>query len=77
MKEQDKNSLTISLLEPVVYLKDVDFSGRRRTHNELSSPSMVKGILALRLSKPTEICSIGIELTATSSFQLPEGTSPF
>ena len=72
-EDKDKNKLAIRLAEPVVYLKDVDFSGRHRTHNELSPPSMVRGILVLRLSKPTKICSIDIELTAKSSTHYPEG----
>jgi len=75
-EEKEKSKLTIRLAEPVIYLKDVDFSGRRRTHNELSPPSIVRGILVLRLSKPTKICSIDIELTAKSATRYPEGTLP-
>jgi len=75
-EEKEKSKLTIRLAEPVIYLKDVDFSGRRRTHNELSPPSIVRGILVLHLSKPTKICSIGIELTAKSSTRYPEGALP-
>ena len=75
-EEKDKSGLTIRLAESVTYLKDVDFSGRCRTHNELSPPSMVRGILVLHLSKPTKICSVGIELTARSSTRWPDGTSP-
>jgi len=74
-EDKDKNKLTIRLAEPVVYLKDVDFSGRDRTHNELSPPSMVRGILTLHLSKPTKICSIDVELTAKSSMHYSEGMS--
>ena len=73
-EEKDKSNLTIRLAESVVYLKDVDFSGRHYTHNELSPPSMVRGVLVLHLSKPTKICSIGIELTAKSATRWPEGT---
>lgn len=74
MKErEEKNQLSIRLAEPVIYLKDVDFSGRCLTHNELSPPSMVRGILVLHLSKPTKISSIGIELTARSATRWPEG----
>ena len=73
-EEKDKSKLSIRLAEPVIYLKDVDFSGRRYTHNEFSPPSMVRGILVLNLHKPTKICSIGIELTAKSSTRWPEGT---
>lgn len=72
--EREKSKLTIRLAEPVIYLKDVDFSGRHRTHNEVSPPSMVRGILVLNLSKPTKICSIDIELTAKSATHYPEGT---
>ncbi|KAF9643117.1 hypothetical protein BDM02DRAFT_3132643 [Thelephora ganbajun] len=73
MKERDEKNLTIRLAEPVIYLKDVDFSGRRRTHNELSPPSVVRGLLVLHLSRPTKICSIDIELAAKSSTHYPEG----
>ncbi|KAF9777874.1 hypothetical protein BJ322DRAFT_1176291 [Thelephora terrestris] len=72
-EEKDKSNLTIRLAESVIYLKDVDFSGRHYTHNELSPPSMVRGVLVLHLSKPTKICSIGIELTAKSATRWPEG----
>lgn len=75
-EEKDKSRLTIRLAEPVIYLKDVDFSGRHRTHNELSPPSVVRGILVLHLSKSTKICSIDIELTAKSSTRYPEGMLP-
>lgn len=73
-EDNDKSNLSIRLVEPAVYLKDVDFSGKRRTH--ISPPSMVRGILSLHLSKPTKICSIGIELTAKSNTCWPEGTLP-
>ena len=72
-EEREKSGLTIRLADPVIYLKDVDFSGRHRTHNELSPPSMVRGILVLRLSKPTKISSIGVELTAQSTTRHPQG----
>jgi len=75
-EDKDKSKLAIRLAEPVVYLKDVDFSGRHRTHNELSPPSMVRGILVLRLSKPTKICSIDTQLTAKSLTRYPEGALP-
>jgi len=75
-EEKEKSRLTIRLAEPVIYLKDVDFSGRCRTHNELSLPSMLRGILVLHLSKPTKISSIDIELTAKSCTRYPEGASP-
>jgi hypothetical protein len=75
-EEREKSKLTIRLAEPVIYLKDVDFSGRHRTHNELSPPSLVRGILVLHLSKPTKISSIVVELTAKSSTRHPEGTLP-
>jgi hypothetical protein len=75
-EEKEKTKLAIRLVEPVVYLKDVDFSGRCQTHNELSSPSMVRGVLVLHLSKPTKICSIEIKLTAKSATHYPEGTFP-
>lgn len=76
-EEKDKSKLSIRLTESVIYLKDVDFSGRSYTHNELSPPSMVRGVLVLHLSKPTKICSIGVELTAKSATRWPEGPSFF
>lgn len=73
MSQKLKNSLTIKLTEPVVYLKDVDFTGRRRTHNETAPPSMLRGLLVLTLVKPTRISSIEIELQGRSSITMPEG----
>ena len=73
-EEDHKPGLSIRLIEPVVYLKDVDFSGKGRTHNELSPPSMIRGVLVLRLKKPRRIRSIGIELKAVSLIRLPQGT---
>jgi hypothetical protein len=74
MEENDGGKLLISLVEPVVYLKSAGFSGRRLTRNGLVPPSMIRGVLTLRLSKPTKISSIGIELTAKSYIRLPHGT---
>lgn len=73
MAGQKKNTLTIKLADPVVYLKDVDFTGRRRTHNENSPHSMLRGILVLDIVKPTRISSIEIELQGKSLTAWPEG----
>lgn len=75
-KENDKSTLSIHLLEPTVYLKSADVSGRRRARNEHPQPSAIRGVLALHLSEPRKIYSIGIELTAKSYIRLPHCTFP-
>lgn len=65
------NSLTISLTENTVFLRGVDFTGRRRNHDN-ETPAIIRGLLTLELSKPTRISSIEIELQGKTATSLPD-----
>ena len=68
--EPHRNSLAISLIDPVVFLRGVDFS---RGRHENSSPSILRGLLTLYLTKPTRISSIEVELIGQSVTSWSEG----
>jgi hypothetical protein len=68
-----KNSLTITLTEPVVILRTVDVAGV--SGGGVSSPSMLRGLLALDLVKANRISSIEVELQAISHASWSEGAS--
>jgi hypothetical protein len=68
--EPHRNSLAISLIDPVVFLRGVDFS---RGRHENSSPSILRGLLTLCLTKPTRISSIEVELIGQSLTTWSEG----
>ncbi|KAI0061210.1 hypothetical protein BV25DRAFT_807582 [Artomyces pyxidatus] len=68
-----KNSLNITLTESAVFLRAVDFSGRRHAHDN-APPSMLRGLLTLSLAKPTRISSIEVELQGTAVTTWPEAT---
>ncbi|KZV66431.1 hypothetical protein PENSPDRAFT_654907 [Peniophora sp. CONT] len=74
--KKSSNTLNISLTESTVFLRGVDFTGRRRNHdNEM--PAMIRGLLTLELSKPTRISSIEVELQGKTSSALPDaGVGP-
>jgi hypothetical protein len=59
-----RNTLTISLAEPVVFHRNVD----------ASSTSLLRGLLVLEVSKPTKISSIELELTGKVKISWPQGT---
>lgn len=65
------NSLTISLTENTVFLRGVDFTGRRRNHDN-ETPAIIRGLLTLELFKPTRISSIEIELQGKTATSLPD-----
>jgi arrestin-related trafficking adapter 3/6 len=70
-----KHSLTITLTEPLVILRTVD-DARTRTQRQpdgISSPSMLRGLLALDLAKSSKISSIDVELQVTSWTPWSEG----
>ncbi|KAN0130814.1 hypothetical protein V8E53_011489 [Lactarius tabidus] len=67
-----RNSLAISLIDPVVFLRGVDFS---RGRHENSSPSILRGLLTLCLTKPTRISSIEVELIGQSLTTWSEGSN--
>ncbi|WVQ79308.1 hypothetical protein IAT38_001405 [Cryptococcus sp. DSM 104549] len=69
--------LQIRLTEPVIFLKGpstgLDFRGRPQTVRQDGQPAMVRGLLTLRLSKPTRIRSIVIKLEGKARTEWPEG----
>lgn len=73
-----KNSqpLQIRLTEPVIYLRGTstgaDFRGRPQAAREGTS-AVVRGLLTLRLSKPTRIRNISISLEGNARTEWPEG----
>lgn len=72
--------LQIRLTEPVIFLKGpstgLDFRGRPQTVTEDGQPAMVRGLLTLRLNKPTRIRSITIKLEGKARTEWPEGKAP-
>ena len=70
-----KNSLSITLTEPFVILRTVDAAGSQPLLDEFAPPSVLRGLLALDLSKASKISNIQIELQATSCASWSEGMS--
>ena len=70
--EPHMNSLSISLIDSVVFLRGVDFSTGR---HENAPPSILRGLLTLRLTKPARISSIQVELIGQSLTTWSEGIS--
>ncbi|KAI9441621.1 hypothetical protein H4582DRAFT_1933824 [Lactarius indigo] len=71
--EPHRNSLSISLIDPVVFLRGVDYSSRRSTIRENAPPSVLRGLLTLCLTKPTRISSIQVDLVGQSVVTWSEG----
>ncbi|WVR08168.1 hypothetical protein IAU60_005214 [Kwoniella sp. DSM 27419] len=69
--------LQIRLTEPVIFLKGpstgLDFRGRPQAVRQDGQPAIVRGLLTLRLSKPTRIRSIAIKLEGKARTEWPEG----
>ncbi|KAH9013783.1 hypothetical protein EDB84DRAFT_881480 [Lactarius hengduanensis] len=72
--EPHKNSLSISLIDPIVFLRGVDYSSRRSIAHENAPPSILRGLLTLCLTKPTRISSIQVDLVGQSVVTWSEGT---
>ena len=71
-----KNSLMITLTEPVVILRTVDIAGVHSPPDEdISPPSVLRGLLALDLAKANRISSIEVELQAICHASWSEGAS--
>lgn len=72
--------LQIRLTEPVIFLKGpstgLDFRGRPQAVRQDGQPAMVRGLLTLRLNKPTRIRSITIKLEGKARTEWPEGKAP-
>jgi arrestin-related trafficking adapter 3/6 len=70
-----KSSLSITLTEPFVILRTVDVAGSQPHLGEFAPPSVLRGLLALDLSKASKISSIQMELQAMSYVSWSEGMS--
>ena len=70
-----KSSLTITLTEPLVILRNVDTAGAQSLPGGIAPPSVLRGLLALDLSKASRISSIEVELQASSFASWSEGGS--
>jgi hypothetical protein len=70
-----KSSLTITLTEPLVILRTVDVAGAQSLPGAGAPPSVVRGLLALDLSKASRILTIEVELQAISYSSWSEGVS--
>jgi hypothetical protein len=75
MSTPSKSSLTITLTEPLVILRTVDIAGAQSLPGGVAPPSVVRGLLALDLSKASRISCIQVELQATSFSSWSEGLS--
>ena len=66
----------ITLTEPVVILRTVDIARvQSPPDEEISPPSVLRGLLALDLAKANRISSIEVELQAISHASWSEGAS--
>jgi hypothetical protein len=76
-----KQPLQIRLTEPVIFLRGpstgLDFRGRPQAVREDAPPAMLRGLLTLRLSKPTRIRKIEIKLEGKARTEWPEGKPPY
>jgi arrestin-related trafficking adapter 3/6 len=68
-----KNSLTITLTEPLVVLRTVNVARVQSQSEAMSPPSMLRGLLALDLAKASKISSIDVELQVVSCARWAEG----
>ncbi|KAH9067647.1 hypothetical protein EDB87DRAFT_1584443 [Lactarius vividus] len=73
--EPHSNSLSISLIDPIVFLRGVDHSSWRATVHENAPPSILRGLLTLCLTKPTRISSIQVELIGQSMTTWLDGSA--
>lgn len=74
-----KNSLSIRLTEPVIFLRSATeqaSSRRQRGRVGNDAPALLRGLLTLKLTKPARISSIEVILQGISQTQLPE-SEPF
>ncbi|KAN0064795.1 hypothetical protein ACQY0O_001852 [Thecaphora frezii] len=74
-------SVTITQLEPVVYLRGQsasgeDARGRRRPVNVDAPPSQLRGLITVYLPKPCKVREITVSLTGTARTDWPEGIGP-
>lgn len=69
----NKKQLSITLTEPVVFLRSSDPLGRHPDPND--PPTIVRGVLTLNVLKPIAISSIDVELSGTLTTHYPDGLS--
>lgn len=78
VKQPQNQPLQIRLTEPVIFLRGpstgFDFRGRPQVVRD-GQPAMLRGLLTLRLSKPTRIRSITVKLEGKARTEWPEGRS--
>jgi arrestin-related trafficking adapter 3/6 len=74
----NRNSATLRLTEPVIFLRNGSdsSSGRRRVGGADCPPALLRGLLTLKLVKPTRVKSIEVLLEGISKTDWPDGT-PF
>ena len=69
--------LQIRLTEPVIFLRGpstgFDFRGRPQIVRADAPPAMLRGLLTLRLNKPTRIRKIDIKFEGKARTEWPEG----
>ncbi len=69
--------LQIRLTEPVIFLRGpstgLDFRGRPQVVRDDGQPAMLRGLLTVRLAKPTRIRTISIQLAGKARTEWPEG----
>ncbi|KAF9228445.1 hypothetical protein BS17DRAFT_773743 [Gyrodon lividus] len=70
----EKNSLSIRLTEPVVWLRCTEHE--RRHGDDTLPPAVVRGLLTLELAKPTKISSIELELQGKAATRWTKGAGP-
>lgn len=75
----NRNTLSLRLTEPVVFLRSgSDSASRRRRRGRAEyPPTLLRGILTLNLTKPTRIKSIEVEFEGISRTDWPDGSSIF
>ncbi|KAG8949391.1 hypothetical protein FRC04_008626 [Tulasnella sp. 424] len=72
-------SLHLGLTEPAVFLRhssDIAASGRRRQVSAEDGPSIIRGVVTLKVPKRTRIKNIEVFLTGTVATEWPEGIGP-
>lgn len=72
----EKSSLTIRLTEPVVPLRNTPERASRHHDSEMLPPAIVRGLLTLKLAKPTKVSSIELELQAKATTRYAKGKVP-
>ncbi|KIJ15534.1 hypothetical protein PAXINDRAFT_169007 [Paxillus involutus ATCC 200175] len=71
----DKNFLSIRFTEPVVCLRSTERESRHGGDTD-PPPAVVRGLLTLKLAKPTKISSIELELQGSASTKWTQGAGP-